>query len=93
MVQTETGESPSRNPDEAYARGPTVTAAVIDVHAHVVFEALNGSAGLYGPEAGVDEQGAPFFRIGGYTMKPISCLLYTSPSPRDVEESRMPSSA
>ena len=25
----------------------------------------------------------------GYT----SCLLYTSPSPRDVEESRMPSSA
>ena len=26
-----------------------------------------------------------------YTFK--SCLLYTSPSPRDVEESRMPSSA
>ena len=25
--------------------------------------------------------------------KTISCLLYTSPSPRDVEESRMPSSA
>ena len=25
--------------------------------------------------------------------KSISCLLYTSPSPRDVEESRMPSSA
>ena len=24
---------------------------------------------------------------------PNSCLLYTSPSPRDVEESRMPSSA
>ena len=24
---------------------------------------------------------------------PITCLLYTSPSPRDVEESRMPSSA
>ena len=24
---------------------------------------------------------------------PIDCLLYTSPSPRDVEESRMPSSA
>ena len=26
-------------------------------------------------------------------FKPKSCLLYTSPSPRDVEESRMPSSA
>ena len=25
--------------------------------------------------------------------KPGNCLLYTSPSPRDVEESRMPSSA
>ena len=25
--------------------------------------------------------------------KSLSCLLYTSPSPRDVEESRMPSSA
>ena len=24
---------------------------------------------------------------------PLTCLLYTSPSPRDVEESRMPSSA
>ena len=24
---------------------------------------------------------------------PVGCLLYTSPSPRDVEESRMPSSA
>ena len=26
-------------------------------------------------------------------IKIYSCLLYTSPSPRDVEESRMPSSA
>ena len=25
--------------------------------------------------------------------EPFRCLLYTSPSPRDVEESRMPSSA
>ena len=26
-------------------------------------------------------------------VRPCHCLLYTSPSPRDVEESRMPSSA
>ena len=26
-------------------------------------------------------------------IEPYVCLLYTSPSPRDVEESRMPSSA
>ena len=31
-------------------------------------------------------------RDGGWGQ-PDSCLLYTSPSPRDVEESRMPSSA
>ena len=37
--------------------------------------------------------------IGDVTLKENSsiwfgaCLLYTSPSPRDVEESRMPSSA
>ena len=29
----------------------------------------------------------------GQTEAPLVCLLYTSPSPRDVEESRMPSSA
>ena len=28
-----------------------------------------------------------------YSAMPLDCLLYTSPSPRDVEESRMPSSA
>ena len=35
--------------------------------------------------------------IGKYVIDPltgvVTCLLYTSPSPRDVEESRMPSSA
>ena len=28
-----------------------------------------------------------------FTVSSAGCLLYTSPSPRDVEESRMPSSA
>ena len=31
--------------------------------------------------------------IVGMMMKDISCLLYTSPSPRDLSTSRMPSSA
>ena len=39
----------------------------------------NGPYSSYKVQAGKD----------GYTI----CLLYTSPSPRDVEESRMPSSA
>ena len=33
-----------------------------------------------------------FFVILGFAI-PIACLLYTSPSPRDAHESRMPSSA
>ena len=32
--------------------------------------------------------GGPFFKF-----KPYACLLYTSPSPRDLSTSRMPSSA
>ena len=32
-------------------------------------------------------------RVEGANHIPRGCLLYTSPSPRDVEESRMPSSA
>ena len=31
--------------------------------------------------------------MGGVGENSYTCLLYTSPSPRDVEESRMPSSA
>ena len=41
--------------------------------------AHHASTPFYDPENVVELQGA--------------CLLYTSPSPRDVEESRMPSSA
>ena len=32
-------------------------------------------------------------RLAKVLPKGMDCLLYTSPSPRDVEESRMPSSA
>ena len=32
-------------------------------------------------------------KMAGYADTSSTCLLYTSPSPRDVEESRMPSSA
>ena len=35
----------------------------------------------------------PIKKVPTLRGKTIVCLLYTSPSPRDVEESRMPSSA
>jgi hypothetical protein len=34
---------------------------IIDVHAHVVFETLNGTAGVHGPEAGVDRDWLALF--------------------------------
>ena len=47
-----------------------------------------------------DDLALPFVRILGQLSPQVTagdskyiCLLYTSPSPRDVEESRMPSSA
>ena len=46
-----------------------------------------------------DENFQPFYspetmlEMGVFEGKYCNCLLYTSPSPRDVEESRMPSSA
>ena len=39
-------------------------------------------------QATIDEK-----KTGVWIALAGSCLLYTSPSPRDVEESRMPSSA
>ena len=42
---------------------------VIDLHAHVVLEEGFGQAGEYGPEPGIDEDGVPYFRFGGYSMK------------------------
>ena len=33
------------------------------------------------------------FALGEIRLEPGDCLLYTSPSPRDAHESRMPSSA
>ena len=53
---------------------------------------------LWGPDAA---EGADVNNMDGFLMMlgagaligVIACLLYTSPSPRDVEESRMPSSA
>lgn len=43
----------------------------IDIHAHVVLEGAFGAAGTFGPELAEDESGVPFFRIGGYSMKPM----------------------
>ena len=38
-------------------------------------------------------QGADMVELGIPYSDPLACLLYTSPSPRDLSTSRMPSSA
>ena len=67
-----------------------------------ILEVSNVSKSFGGVKANVDismnvEKGKIVGLIGpngsGKTTLFNSCLLYTSPSPRDVEESRMPSSA
>ena len=47
-----------------------------------------------GTEVNFGSYGMKAMEPGWITARQIeACLLYTSPSPRDVEESRMPSSA
>ena len=64
----------------------TTTQTITEVEQRQVFGAevktWNGSNVT--PSADIAASGTTFT---------ITCLLYTSPSPRDVEESRMPSSA
>ena len=51
-----------------------------------------GVAGLLDPSA-PDRKTVLAAAIEGMGAKLIDCLLYTSPSPRDRQKSRMPSSA
>lgn len=43
-------------------------ALVVDYHAHVVLPEMEGRAGAAGPETGVDADGSPWFRVGGYRL-------------------------
>ena len=44
------------------------SAAIIDVHAHVVLAETFGAAGDLGPEMGGQDGDAPWFRVGGYRL-------------------------
>ena len=55
--------------------------------------ATRESAEIYLYEQGVDRLLTLEPKDAGYAVHCRSCLLYTSPSPRDRQKSRMPSSA
>ena len=66
------------------------------IHGSAAGAAARAAAGAAaGPAASAAPACIYYVIIGGALRAPlyIHCLLYTSPSPRDVEESRMPSSA
>ena len=61
-----------------------------------VVGAMSGPVAQYGDQefTGAEQAVADINAKGGIKGNKLQiCLLYTSPSPRDVEESRMPSSA
>ena len=45
------------------------------------------------PNHAIDVRGYADFAPMGHSVRVLRCLLYTSPSPRDRQKSRMPSSA
>ena len=60
-----------------------LTAKVIE---EIGYDAVYVSGGVMSNDLGYPD-------IGLTTLEDVSCLLYTSPSPRDRQKSRMPSSA
>ena len=59
------------------------------LHMYGMTDLANQCAGARSAE----DKNCSFVHPYGMFYEEITCLLYTSPSPRDVEESRMPSSA
>ena len=68
---------------------PTADETIVDSIHKSISEVISNGGG------NVSEQGVWQRRKLAYEIDTFKegCLLYTSPSPRDVEESRMPSSA
>ena len=71
--------------DIVYIELPEAGDTMDDMGEFAVVESVKSASPIFAPLAGT---------ISDVNMElEDACLLYTSPSPRDVEESRMPSSA
>ena len=79
-----------------YQDGSTLTEATLDQDGNQTFfmaqEAIDITENTIGLSTSTDQWDANSKRITN-VANPTSCLLYTSPSPRDRTRSRMPSSA
>ena len=69
----------------------------IEIHWNTKVEKANGTDWLENVETTNSQKGSVEIKVKGlfYAIghTPNTCLLYTSPSPRDMRRSRMPSSA
>ena len=72
--------------------GKTIMPGLIDLHVHVMAGQLNLAAQVNLPNVFVTLRAIPILQ-GMLRRGFTTCLLYTSPSPRDRTRSRMPSSA
>ena len=75
--------------------GPYLLFASLEglVHAAVLSLIALGLSLVFGVMRIVNVAHGEFFMLGAIITWWVSCLLYTSPSPRDKRQSRMPSSA
>ena len=68
----------------------------VDTTASIVTETFQSEEKILPQDLNPVEQyefATSFLKVGDYSTAERACLLYTSPSPRDAHESRMPSSA
>ena len=85
----------------SYGNGPAGSTAIVQCSGLIEMTSLSdySCANTYDPISPVPNSNDPYVYVDKWTDRIMKfdmhalCLLYTSPSPRDVEESRMPSSA
>ena len=87
-------EDPTSSPDTAQPPQPGEGGYGGDSTTPTTVASDSGSGGASQPSGPEGNQGNSWYDLNVYEYSPsYSCLLYTSPSPRDLSTSRMPSSA
>ena len=81
--------------DVVFVELPDLERVVEEKEACAVVESVKAASDIYSPIAGtvVEVNTALEEEPSNLNEDPYGCLLYTSPSPRDRQKSRMPSSA
>ena len=86
---------PATDSEMIEGTGKTLVPGLIDCHSHVWFKSQLDQAAVFGVTTEMDMMSSPgaMMMLRSRQKRGKACLLYTSPSPRDRQKSRMPSSA